>query len=61
MRPLESLRTQLHRECGPRAVVLRLKHVCKCRLTGPTPELDPLVLGIYSLAESLGDSDSSGG
>ena len=70
MRPLESLRTvvppvtQLSRDCGPRAVVLRLKcqleHVYKCSLTGPTPELDPLVLGICSLANSLGDSDSSG-
>lgn len=57
--------TRLSKDCGPRAVVLRLEHqlerVYKCSLTGPTAEFNPLVLGIYSLANALGDSDSSGG
>lgn len=58
MGPLESLSTtvpivtQLGRGCGPRAVVLSLKHpqehVYKCRLTSPTPESESAVLGNLS-------------
>lgn len=68
MGSLESLRTvvlqvtQLGRECGPRAVVLRLKHrlehVYKCRQTSPTAETDSAVLEICILANSP-DSDDS--
>lgn len=59
---VSSVGRELGRECGPRAVVLRLKHhlerVNKCRLTGPTPKSDSA--GIYSLTNSLGNSDSIG-